>query len=70
MDASEIFKEYKDKPLKFLINKSASTLADITVHNSSVLNSSEFSMKLMLGFIIAGLLFVTIAFLTLGITIG
>lgn len=69
MDASVIFKKHKDKSLTFLINKSASTLADITVHNSSVLNSKEKWVKFMLVFIFLGLLLVVIAFVILGMTI-
>ena len=69
MDASVLFKKYKDKPLRFLINKSASTLADITAHNSDVLNSKEKWIKIMLSFILLGLVLATIAFVSFGMGI-
>jgi len=69
MNTSVIFKKYKDKPLRFLANKSASTLSDIAVHNSDVLNSKEIWMKLMLAFIFFGLMLVAIAFVNFGMTI-
>jgi len=64
LDASIIFKKYKRKSLKFLINKSASTLADITIHNSSVLNSKENWVKWMIIFILISLFCVALAFIT------
>ena len=69
MDASVIFKKHKNKTLSYLLNKSASTLADITVHNSGVLNSKEKWIKLMLLLLFLGLVFVTIAFANLGMTL-
>jgi len=69
LDASVIFKKHKGRSLKFLINKSASTLSDINIHNSSVLNSKETGIKLMLVFIFIGLVFVAIAFADLGMNL-
>jgi len=69
MDASVLFKKHKDKPLRFLINKSASTLADIAAHNSDVLNSKERWIKIMLFFILLGLVLAAIAFVNFGMRI-
>ena len=69
MNTSVIFKKHKDKTLRFLTNKSASTLSDIALHNSDVLNSKENWIKLMLLFIIFGLVLVAIAFVNFGTTI-
>jgi len=69
MDSSVIFRKYKDKPLSFIINKSASTLIDATLHNGEVINSCGFWMRLMLVFVFIGLLFVSIAFVIFGMVV-
>ena len=62
-------KKWKEKPLIYVVNKSASTWSDIVAKNKRVINSKEFWLDAMLSLICLGLAILAITFLALGLTI-
>lgn len=60
--------KHKHKSLRYVINKSASTWADVVSHNRSVINSKEMSLNLMLIFLTLGLVILAVTFILLGVS--
>ena len=62
-----IINKHKGKSLTYVINKSASTWADVVAHNRLVINSKENRLNLMLICLAVGLGILAFVFILLGI---
>jgi len=61
-------RKWDQKPLIFVVYKSASTWSDIVAKNKRVINSKEFWLDAMLGLICLGSAILAVTFLALGLT--
>ena len=68
LNPKKFMKNWKKKPLIYIVNKSASTWSDTVAKNKRVINSKEFWLDAMLGLICLGLAILAVTFLALGLT--
>lgn len=69
VDASVIVKKHNGKPLRYIINKFASTYSDIANHNASIINAKENGLNLMFILVVIGLMILAVSFLFLAISL-
>ena len=69
VDPSIIVKKYKEKPLRYIINKLASTYSDTVNQNASIINAKENYLNLMFALIVIGLIVLAISFVFLAVSL-
>ena len=69
VDPSVIVKKHEGKPLRYVINKFASTYSDTTNHNASIINAKENGLNLMFTLVVIGLIILAVSFLFLAISL-
>ncbi len=70
VDPSVIMKKYKGKPLKYIINKFASTWSDTSNHNASIINDKENWLNCMYALVAIGLGILAVSFLLLTVNMN
>lgn len=69
VDPSVTVKKHHTKPLKYIINKLASTYCDVVNYNASSINKKEKSLKEMCYLVLLGLIILVVSFFFLAINL-